>query len=168
MRILTTQGPFPPGYRSILLHRIRRQVRKRLVNELGRDMLRPATRERAAAAFANPEILTRLGRATHLQVDEGQGTAQPCVAVIGLAEHEHDIFAPDGKHDFIPELRRACGKALETLGLDAGATSQQIKSRYKELVKRHHPDANGGDRGSEDRFRDVLHAYRVLKQAGLC
>jgi curved DNA-binding protein CbpA len=59
-------------------------------------------------------------------------------------------------------------KALETLGLDAKATGTQIKARYKELVKRHHPDANGGDRGSEDRFRDVLQAYRVLKQAGLC
>ena len=59
-------------------------------------------------------------------------------------------------------------KALETLGLDAKATGKDIKSRYKELVKRHHPDANGGDRGSEDRFRDVLQAYRVLKQAGLC
>lgn len=59
-------------------------------------------------------------------------------------------------------------KALETLGLDANATGAMIKSRYKELVKRHHPDANGGDRGSEDRFRDVLQAYRVLKQSGLC
>lgn len=59
-------------------------------------------------------------------------------------------------------------KALETLGLDTKATGADIKSRYKELVKRHHPDANGGDRGSEDRFRDVLQAYRVLKQAGLC
>ena len=59
-------------------------------------------------------------------------------------------------------------KALETLGLDAKATGRDIKARYKELVKRHHPDANGGDRGSEDRFREVLQAYRVLKQAGLC
>jgi curved DNA-binding protein CbpA len=59
-------------------------------------------------------------------------------------------------------------KALETLGLDTRATGADIKARYKELVKRHHPDSNGGDRGSEDRFRDVLQAYRVLKQAGLC
>ncbi len=59
-------------------------------------------------------------------------------------------------------------KALDTLGLDVRATASDIKARYKELVKRHHPDANGGDRGSEDRFRDVLQAYRVLKQAGLC
>lgn len=59
-------------------------------------------------------------------------------------------------------------KALETLGLDEKATGADIKARYKELVKRHHPDANGGDRGSEDRFRDVLQAYRVLKQSGFC
>lgn len=59
-------------------------------------------------------------------------------------------------------------KALETLGLTVKATSADIKARYKELVKRHHPDANGGDRSSEDRFREVLHSYRVLKQAGLC
>lgn len=59
-------------------------------------------------------------------------------------------------------------KALETLGLDVNATGAAIKARYKELVKLHHPDANGGDRGSEDRFRDVLQAYRLLKQAGMC
>ncbi|MDQ6432628.1 DnaJ domain-containing protein [Mesorhizobium sp. LHD-90] len=59
-------------------------------------------------------------------------------------------------------------KALETLGLDANANAQAIKSRYKQLVKRHHPDANGGDRGSEDRFREVIQAYKMLKQAGRC
>lgn len=59
-------------------------------------------------------------------------------------------------------------KALDTLGLPHNASREAIKSRYKELVKRHHPDANGGDRGSEDRFREVLQAYRMLKQAGLC
>lgn len=66
------------------------------------------------------------------------------------------------------KLKSLEAKAMETLGLDAKATSADIKARYKELVKLHHPDANGGDRGSEDRLRDVLQAYRVLKQAGLC
>lgn len=59
-------------------------------------------------------------------------------------------------------------KALETLGLPANAEKAAIKKRYKELVKQHHPDANGGDRSSEDRFREVLQAYRLLKQSGLC
>lgn len=79
----------------------------------------------------------------------------------------HTIFGGQGT----PRQRKAKpleAKALETLGLDSRATGTDIKTRYKELVKRHHPDANGGDRGSEDRFRDVLQAYRVLKQAGLC
>jgi curved DNA-binding protein CbpA len=73
--------------------------------------------------------------------------------------------------DAPPTERRAKpleGKALDTLGLDVNATGQAIKARYKELVKRHHPDANGGDRGSEDRFREVIQAYRLLKQAGRC
>ncbi|AVC51721.1 DnaJ domain family protein [Rhizobium leguminosarum] len=59
-------------------------------------------------------------------------------------------------------------KAFETMGLDANATSAEIKSRYKELVKKHHPDANGGDRGSEERFRAVIQAYQLLKQNGFC
>jgi curved DNA-binding protein CbpA len=59
-------------------------------------------------------------------------------------------------------------KAFDTLGLAEGATASDIKSRYKELVKKHHPDANGGDRGSEERFRAVIQAYQLLKQAGFC
>lgn len=66
------------------------------------------------------------------------------------------------------KLKTLEAKAMETLGLGHKATGEDIKSRYKELVKLHHPDANGGDRSSEERFRDVLQAYRVLKQAGLC
>ena len=39
--------------------------------------------------------------------------------------------------------------------------------RFKELVKRHHPDSNGGDRGSEEKLREIIQAYNYLKQAGL-
>ena len=59
-------------------------------------------------------------------------------------------------------------QAFETLGLPGHSPAPAIKSRYKELVKKHHPDANGGDRGSEDRFRAVIQAYQLLKQAGFC
>ncbi len=59
-------------------------------------------------------------------------------------------------------------KALETLSLTEDATKHEITARYKQLVKTHHPDANGGDRASEDRFREVVQAYRLLKQAGFC
>ena len=70
-----------------------------------------------------------------------------------------------------PEYRRALKplerKALETQGLPQAATKEEIKSRFKELVKRHHPDTNGGHRGSEDRLREIIQAYNYLKQAGL-
>jgi DnaJ domain len=58
-------------------------------------------------------------------------------------------------------------KALETLHLDESANREDIKARFKELVKRHHPDANGGDKSSEDRLREIIQAYNQLKSAGL-
>lgn len=66
------------------------------------------------------------------------------------------------------KLKTLEAKAFDTMGLAANATSSDIKSRYKELVKLHHPDANGGDRRSEERFRAVIQAYQLLKQSGFC
>ncbi len=66
------------------------------------------------------------------------------------------------------KLKSLEAKALDTLGLPGSSSASEIKSRYKELVKKHHPDANGGDRGSEDRFRAVIQAYQLLKQSGFC
>jgi hypothetical protein len=63
-------------------------------------------------------------------------------------------------------IRNAERKALGTLGLEVGATAVQVKTRFKELVKRHHPDANGGDRSTEDRLVEVIQAYNYLKSAG--
>jgi curved DNA-binding protein CbpA len=59
-------------------------------------------------------------------------------------------------------------QALQTLGLDDTASLNEIKSRYKELVKRHHPDANGGDRSAEERLRKVIQAYDYLRKSGFC
>ncbi|AGG75265.1 Hypothetical protein SM2011_c00699 [Sinorhizobium meliloti 2011] len=81
----------------------------------------------------------------------------------------NEARARQARHE--PRLRKLKtleAKAFETLGLAASATTADIKAAYKELVKKHHPDANGGDRGSEDRFRAVIQAYQLLKQAGFC
>lgn len=59
-------------------------------------------------------------------------------------------------------------RALEVLGLEPDAKRADIKSRFKTLVKRHHPDANGGDRGSEAMLREIIQAYNYLKSAGFC
>jgi DnaJ-class molecular chaperone len=52
------------------------------------------------------------------------------------------------------------------LALGETATLQEVKSRYKELVKRFHPDANGGNRGTEERLRQVIKAYGHLRATG--
>ncbi|WMT86611.1 J domain-containing protein [Pelagibacterium sp. 26DY04] len=56
--------------------------------------------------------------------------------------------------------------AFEVLGLEGRKPSVEIKSAYKALVKLHHPDANGGDKGSEDRLRSIIAAYNHLKSRG--
>jgi hypothetical protein len=65
-------------------------------------------------------------------------------------------------------VRNAERKAFDTLGLEIDATAPEIKARFKELVKRHHPDANGGDRSTEDRLVEVIQAYNYLKSAKFC
>src|SRR5712692_6303268 len=64
-------------------------------------------------------------------------------------------------------VRNAERKAFDVLGLEADATAQDVKTRFKALVKRHHPDANGGDRSSEDKLREIIQAYNYLKSIGL-
>jgi len=56
--------------------------------------------------------------------------------------------------------------ALATLNLEEGASLHEVKARYKELVKRFHPDTNGGNRGTEERLRLVIRAYGHLRATG--
>ena len=62
-----------------------------------------------------------------------------------------------------PQYNALALKALMTLDLNGDATQARIKARYKDLVKRHHPDANGGDRSSEDKLREIIQAYNYLR-----
>ncbi|NKB49720.1 MAG: DnaJ domain-containing protein [Alphaproteobacteria bacterium] len=55
--------------------------------------------------------------------------------------------------------------ALAILNLSPPVTRQEIKSRYKELVKRHHPDANGGSKDAEERLKAINRAYETLTSA---
>jgi DnaJ domain len=64
-------------------------------------------------------------------------------------------------------LKRLEKKCLRQLNLEDSATKADIKARFKELVKRLHPDHNQGNRASEDKLREVIQAYNYLRQAGL-
>lgn len=65
-------------------------------------------------------------------------------------------------------LKRLERKSFIALDLEGYETSDEIKARYKTLVKRLHPDANGGDRSSEDKLRQIIQAYAYLKSCGFC
>lgn len=56
-------------------------------------------------------------------------------------------------------------QALETLGLSLPLSLAALKARYKELAKRLHPDANGGDKAAEERLKLVNQAYATLKNS---
>lgn len=85
----------------------------------------------------------------------------------------HDFLEEDGRRKASEEraprrgLRPLERKAFETMHLAESATKIEIKARFKELVKRHHPDSNGGDRDSEEKLREIIQAYNYLRQAGL-
>ena len=66
-----------------------------------------------------------------------------------------------------PRHAAATLAALDRLGLDETADAPTVKARYKDLVKRLHPDANGGDRSSEDRLREIIRAYNYLRSVKL-
>lgn len=64
-----------------------------------------------------------------------------------------------------PRFSDADRKALKTLGLGEDATRVTIRRAYSALVRRYHPDRNGGDRRYENRLADVISAYTHLKNA---
>ncbi|MGX7951861.1 J domain-containing protein [Tsuneonella sp. HG249] len=55
--------------------------------------------------------------------------------------------------------------ALTTLDLTAEVDRHSLRRRYYELVRRYHPDRNGGDRRHEDRLTKVVEAYQLLRKS---
>jgi hypothetical protein len=91
---------------------------------------------------------------------EGQADVQDGFNIFG-ARRAQTAANPE------PRVGVVARKSLDTLGLDENADSVAIKARYKELVKRFHPDANGGDRSREAMLQDILKAYQQLKTVGM-
>jgi len=56
-------------------------------------------------------------------------------------------------------------KALAILDLSRHSSFPEVKARYKELMKKLHPDANGGDKSAEERLKVVNWAYTTLRLA---
>ena len=56
-------------------------------------------------------------------------------------------------------------KALGTMGLEIDADRRALRTRYAELLRRYHPDRNGGDRSHERQLQAVVEAYQALRKS---
>ncbi|HEV2815966.1 MAG TPA: J domain-containing protein [Allosphingosinicella sp.] len=61
------------------------------------------------------------------------------------------------------QLSEADRRHLRVLGLDLDVDRRGLRTRYAELVRRYHPDRNGGDRSHEKALSQVIEAYTALK-----
>ncbi|MEM9492132.1 MAG: J domain-containing protein [Myxococcota bacterium] len=87
-----------------------------------------------------------------------------------------DVFVngsgTDGTHgasewDRQSRPRTKTERMLAVLELTPDATSIELRTRYKELAKRHHPDLNGGDKKAEERLKLINEAYTYLRDREL-
>ena len=84
---------------------------------------------------------------------------------LGFFEAEAQAEAARKAHAKAAAPKTEADIAMDTLGLTAPLTWQALRARYKELVKKFHPDANGGDTASEEKLKSINQAYATLKSA---
>jgi len=104
----------------------------------------------------------------------GRGSREAAAAASrGFFRDAFGIFSQDKarseaeKAAYDKRLGRLERIALADLDLDATADAPKIRRRYTELLKRCHPDANGGDRSTENKLQRVIKAFRTLRKAKL-
>lgn len=113
---------------------------------------------RSAACWDRPTW--RLGHWQGLRTEAGTA-AQSAGFRAGSHGETRDKRSRRRAGEFGPDDANA--SALAVLGLDSAATLSEIKARYKRLVKRYHPDANGGDKQAEERLKTINQAYTTLR-----
>jgi hypothetical protein len=116
-----------------------------------------ATGDRPTWSF---EASRRSREAVAAKVGADRNFADP-LGLFAAAKRRAERAAEERK---LGKIERA---ALADLDLDATAEAPAIRARYIELVKRCHPDSNGGDRSAEHKLQRVIKAYQALKKAKL-
>lgn len=90
--------------------------------------------------------------------DPLEAIAARAAGIKSRARREADM-AMDGR------FSREEANALEVMGLGLDVDRQRLRRRYAELVRRYHPDRNGGDRQYESRLNQVVEAYQTLRKS---
>jgi len=72
-------------------------------------------------------------------------------------------YRPEARRDRTDRFTAAERGALEVMGLGDDVDRHSLRRRYSDLVRKYHPDRNGGDRGFEAKLGKVLDAYALLK-----
>ena len=81
----------------------------------------------------------------------------------GFGSNGHGGNGYGGGHGGTNRMRTPEEEALALLDLEPPVDFGQIKARYRELAKMHHPDTNGGDKTAEERLKQINQAYTTLK-----
>lgn len=71
-------------------------------------------------------------------------------------------FFDNGKEPSKTAIVKNMRDYYEILGVDRGATPDEIKKAYRKLAVQYHPDKNPGDKAAEERFKEASNAYSVL------
>ena len=74
--------------------------------------------------------------------------------------HPADSHAKRPGQEAKPETRQAW--AVAVFSLSGPVEVEAVKGRYKELVKRYHPDTNGGDKAAEEKVKEINEAYQII------
>ena len=64
--------------------------------------------------------------------------------------------------------KSSISKAFNVLEINSKTSKREIRNKYKELVKKFHPDINGQNATNEEKLKDIINAYNELKSSGFC
>ena len=74
-------------------------------------------------------------------------------------------YRPEARRRAVDRFTASERQALDVLGLTDDTDLHSVRRRYSELVRRYHPDRNGGDRSHEKKLGQVIAAWQRLKGA---
>jgi hypothetical protein len=100
-----------------------------------------------------------LGRLGGFNPFESEYLRDPLGVLRDTPLHKARREPPRRRDEPPPELRAA----LDLLGLTWPVEPGAMRARYKDLAKRYHPDATGGDREAEEKLKDINRAYSLLR-----